>query len=114
MQGRLEMRVGSEMPSALTDASDKVGKLLAEFGVGDRARYATELAIEELGTNIFKYAFPKEETASFTLRAAVDADSIQLVFEDQGIPFDPVSYSASAHPSSISEATIGGLGIHMV
>jgi anti-sigma regulatory factor (Ser/Thr protein kinase) len=114
MPTQLTLHVASNRPAAVAAASATVREFLAAHGVDDRARYAADLAVEELGTNILSYAFPAGAPASFSLQIDVDADCAVLVFEDDGIPFDPVASRTALHSGPVATATIGGLGIHMV
>lgn len=79
-----------------------------------RATYNLELAFEELVTNIIKYAH--DDVSGHTIRYAVriDDDHVGLVVEDDGRPFDPVSAALPQTASSLEEADVGGLGLHVL
>jgi sigma-B regulation protein RsbU (phosphoserine phosphatase) len=110
----LELRITSTATDALAGASRQLRDYLGRHGVGARALYAVDLALEELGANILRHAFPAGATATFVLRAIVKPDRVELVFEDNGIAFDPTAVPAPKRSRSIQETAIGGLGIAMV
>ena len=94
--------------AALCDAADAH---VAARGVGGRGRYALRLVLEELLTNIAKYAGApgavgvRVETVSGTIRVRVD---------DDGAAFDPTTGVDSPAPTSLDAARVGGLGLRMV
>lgn len=111
---QLELRIASDKTGALADASRQLRDYLAEYGIDEQALYVADLAFEELGTNIFSYAFPAGTTAAFVLRATVKPESIELIFEDSGIAFDPSTAPGAKPAQTLEAAPIGGLGIRMV
>ncbi len=110
----LDLHVGAETPQGLAQASEQLRAYLDQHGVGGRPLYAADLALEELGKNILSYAFPQGGSPAFDLHASVGPDKVELVFEDDGVPFDPAKAPAPPKPASLEEAAEGGLGIHMV
>ena len=101
-------------PLRLAEASRQLRAFLEQHQVGERARYAADLALEELGTNILAYGFPAGAVAAFRLRVTVHPEQIDLVFEDDGRAFDPTAVAVPDRPPSLDGTAIGGLGIHMV
>ena len=73
------------------------------------------LACEELLVNIASYAYPNGE-GEYTLRFENDTDNrkVTLIFEDTGIPFNPLSKEDPDLTVPMAERKIGGLGIMMV
>lgn len=98
------------------EALARFRSLLDERDVGARARYASELAFEELVVNVLRHsgATPAPGDAVVVVTACVDADAVRLRFEDRGRPFDPTTHDAGPAPTSIETAPIGGLGIRLV
>lgn len=114
MSDRFEAHVTSSPGATLDRAAERLRGFLDAHGVGGAALYTAELATEEIGTNILKYAFPTGTPPAFRLGALLSPDAVRLVFEDRGYPFDPVAHPVPIHAGSVAEATIGGLGVHMI
>ena len=76
--------------------------------------FALDLCIEELITNIIKYAY----LVPAKRRIQVDLDLLegQLVLEirDDGRPFDPTQMPEPDLNVPLEQRTVGGLGIHLV
>lgn len=71
------------------------------------------IAIEEIFINICHYAYP-EGWGEVTFCVTREEQGVTLLFEDSGIPFDPLA-KADADPQAMAESEkIGGLGIHIV
>ncbi len=76
--------------------------------------YAVEVVLEEVLMNIVMHAFPEPEGHGIELRVTVDDEQVVLRFEDDGMPFDPLSTDAPPRPASIEQAEPGGLGLMFV
>jgi serine/threonine-protein kinase RsbW len=76
--------------------------------------YKVSLTLEEVLTNIVKYAFSERgtHTIEVTLEFTDGAARIQIV--DQGREFDPCSFPPPQLGQSILQSKEGGLGIHLV
>ena len=86
-------------------------ELLDPWLLDGATRYKVELAFEELGTNIVRHDAPKEDVVVTISR---DDQEVVLMFEHDGIEFDPRSHPAPVAPASIEDAQIGGLGLVLV
>lgn len=78
--------------------------------------FAMELVLvtEEVLSNIQKYA-QLPASANIELRVSINADGIELVFSDTGIPFDPfIDAHRASLGSEIDSAEVGGLGVHLI
>ncbi len=78
------------------------------------ARYAVELALEEIFTNMVKY----NESGRGAIRVGIDRreNEIVVTLVDSDAPrFDPFTEAPETDVSaSLAERTPGGLGIHLV
>jgi sigma-B regulation protein RsbU (phosphoserine phosphatase) len=72
------------------------------------------LFIEEIFTNIVKYAYddPAEHKIDFAVN--LQDGSITMIFTDDGKEFDPFKSAEVDITSSIEERKIGGLGIYLI
>ena len=79
---------------------------------------ATELALDELLTNIISYAYPDSEQhriiVDFSCESHLGRKVLKIVISDDGVAFDPFQQAAPAKISTIEEQQMGGVGIHLV
>jgi len=110
------------VPVSLDSLSQIVAFVLAEAdaaGLGSKARYRLRLAVDELATNIIQYGYPsaseaKSPGASIVIHAERDDNTLALILEDTGIPFDPRQVPPPADLDLPAEQRqIGGLGIYL-
>lgn len=81
--------------------------------------FAIQLCFEEAVSNIVRYSFAEgaDKAAlnkNVRLALAREADAVTITIEDHGAAFDPRQVAPPAMPTSIGEARIGGLGIHLM
>lgn len=62
-------------------------------GVDQKKMNAIGLMIEEVGTNIVRFAFDDRKNHWLDIFMVVKADEVLLHFRDNGKPFDPIAYS---------------------
>ena len=72
-----------------------------------------EICAEEIFVNIASYAYG-QTTGKVRITEEVTDSSMTLCFQDQGIPYDPLSKEDPDITLSAQERQIGGLGIYMV
>ena len=80
-----------------------------------RAQMQIDVAVDELFSNIARYAYAPK-TGDATVRFSYDeADkAVSLTFIDSGVPFNPLERSAPDTHVPLERRSIGGLGIHLV
>ena len=88
--------------------------VLRDHQLPDETVFKMDLCANEAVTNIIFYAFPDGGVRQIQLLLDVNQGQVQLQIEDDGIPFNPVSAPPHVKPSSLEEATIGGLGIDLI
>ena len=88
---------------------------LEKRGCSMKAQMQIDVAVDEIFSNIARYAYPDGE-GSATVRLGDDEASglFSITFEDQGIPFDPLRQEEPDVSLSAAERSIGGLGIFLV
>jgi anti-sigma regulatory factor (Ser/Thr protein kinase) len=82
--------------------------------VAGKARYDTELVFEEIIANIVAHGAHKDRETDVRVTVETRADSIVLIFSDDGLPFDPRGQPEPVTPKSLAEAKIGGFGLVLV
>ncbi|MDE0309273.1 MAG: SpoIIE family protein phosphatase [Acidiferrobacterales bacterium] len=78
--------------------------------------FNTNLALDELITNIVSYAFKNDsEKSDISLTVSHTANTLQIVLEDSGHPFDPfLEASTPDLEADMDDRQIGGLGVFFV
>ncbi len=81
--------------------------------------FAIHLCFEEAVSNIVRHGFvglQGEARLNKDVRLALKCENgaVTATIEDHGIAFDPLEVAAPAAATTISEAAIGGLGIHLI
>lgn len=110
----LELEVEGTL-DALERANDAVESFLESRDVGLRVALAARLVVEELGTNAIKYGGPDGAPApGLRLRVELTDELVVLTLSDAGHPFDPTAQAPAGAPTSLDDATVGGLGLTMV
>lgn len=92
-----------------------VDRKLEELDCPVKARMQIDVAIDELFSNIAKYAY-HPETGPATVRVDVEEDPLAVIitFIDQGIPYDPLKSEDPDVTLKAEQREIGGLGIFLV
>ena len=81
--------------------------------------FAIQLCCEEVFSNIVRHG-PQQSapTADHEERVKLYLDhgnrAVILRIDDQAEAFDPLSVDSPQYPQSVAEASVGGLGIHLV
>lgn len=79
------------------------------------ARPLALLAVEEIGTNFAKYAHPDGESGQLLIHLDFTDDvTFEAVFEDSGIPFNPLDQAPPETDLPLAQRTPGGLGIPLL
>ncbi len=78
------------------------------------AAYAADLVLEEMTSNIIKYGYDDKAAHEINIQLAIENDSISIIIEDDGHPFDPTAVPPPDTGLSLEDRKIGGLGIHLV
>jgi len=80
-----------------------------------KTSYDIKLVCEEIVVNIASYAYPKDG-GQLTVLWENDTSSqkLKIVFEDSGLPFNPLQQEDPKLDVPVAERKIGGLGIMMV
>jgi serine/threonine-protein kinase RsbW len=77
-------------------------------------RYNAELVFEEIVANIVGHGARNGREADVRVFLEARPDSIVLIFDDDGVPFDPRHRPDPVMPKSLAEAKPGGFGLMLV
>ena len=100
--------------SELQWLSDAVREFLGPRGVSQRILFTVDLVLEEVVTNILKYAYLDAESHQIAIHVELTPEQVILVVEDDGRPFDPARAPVPELTQRLEERTVGGVGIHLV
>jgi serine/threonine-protein kinase RsbW len=73
-----------------------------------------ELCVDELVTNIVRYAFTDGAPHTLTIEVERSPAEVEIAVEDRGRPFDPTAAPLPALPHTLEEAVPGGRGLLLV
>jgi anti-sigma regulatory factor (Ser/Thr protein kinase) len=77
-------------------------------------RYNAELVFEEIVANIVGHGARNGREPDVHVTLETYPDSIVLIFDDDGVAFDPRGRSDPVKPKSLEEAKVGGFGLMLV
>lgn len=97
-------------------AADFVEEVLEAHCVPAEIQAQICVALDELYSNVINYGYADREPGEVTVRLCFDEEKkeLQMIIEDDGIPFDPTRREAPDVLEDADTRQIGGLGIHMV
>jgi anti-sigma regulatory factor (Ser/Thr protein kinase) len=93
------------------EALDRLGEVHA---IADRALIALQVALDEIVSNVIKYAWPAGGAHEVQVRLAVTDTGVEMTVTDDGLAFDPRQAPAPAPVAPGQRRRPGGVGIHMV
>ena len=93
--------------------TDWVNSALDTYGCPARARMQIDVAIDEIFSNIARYAYPGK-TGRATVRCDYADGLVSITFTDDGISYNPLEKQDPDTTLPAAEREIGGLGIFLV
>jgi anti-sigma regulatory factor (Ser/Thr protein kinase) len=95
----------------LRDALDRIG---AEFNIPSRPLLQLQVVLDEMVSNVIKYAWPEGGAHEARVRITVRVDGMEVEIVDDGRMFDPLLAPVPARLPAGRRPRPGGVGIHMV
>jgi serine/threonine-protein kinase RsbW len=97
----------------------RLGRLVEAFGeaegLGPKAVFSMNLALDEVVTNIIRYAHDDDgRQHPIVVRLSLEEGVLTAQVEDEGRAFNPLEAPTPDIRAGIDERPIGGLGIHLV
>ena len=87
---------------------------LISIGCSTKAITQIGVAAEEIFVNIANYAYaPETGMAKISMEIDETERKVQIIFEDKGIPYNPLEKEDPDTTLPAEERQIGGLGIYM-
>jgi len=101
-------------PPELVRLLQKANGFMESRSLPAAAVYKANLVLEEILTNILKYAFTDSDAHRVDVQLALRDRELTIQIMDDGLEFDPLAIPGPEMKNSILEATEGGLGVHLV
>ena len=92
----------------------QVTELGERLDIPAKTLFQINLALEEVLTNVIKYAYDDPASQTLTVKVAMDENEFQAEIIDRGRPFNPLEATPPDLDLPIEKRPIGGLGIHLV
>ncbi len=99
--------------SELDTLCQKLESFGESIGLSPKFIFETNLALDELFTNIISYGYNDKKVHHITVKIALEDGELIFNIEDDGIPFNPTEVDSPDLGCTIEECKIGGLGIHL-
>jgi sigma-B regulation protein RsbU (phosphoserine phosphatase) len=99
---------------AISAASAWLRTLGDSFELGSELTFRLDLCASELVANIVNYAFEDEAPHTIALDLILEPQSVKLAVSDDGREFDPLGLPDPVAPATLEQASLGGLGVHLV
>jgi serine/threonine-protein kinase RsbW len=96
---------------SVTEAVDRIG---AEADIPSKTVMQLQVVLDEVLSNVIKYAWPDGGNHEFYVRINVRDGGIEVTVTDDGRPFNPLDQPPPAPPAGDRRPLPGGVGIHMV
>ena len=97
---------------------ERSSQVLDEFGrlhdLPIRDLRAMNLALDEILTNVIFYAYDDRQEHQITVRLSLTHGELTAEVEDDGRPFNPLTFPAADTEKPVAERPIGGLGIFLI
>ncbi|MEW6533517.1 MAG: ATP-binding protein [Thermodesulfobacteriota bacterium] len=100
--------------AALAEAIGCANSWLEARQLSERVIYLANLVLEEVLTNINKYAFDNDETHGVQVKLTHEQGQLVVEFRDNGKEFNPLLKAPPDLNRSLDRSKVGGLGIHLV
>ena len=101
-------------PSDMSVVRETLDRFGAEQGVPGRALIDLQVVVDEIVSNVIKYAWPEAGAHELVVRLTVDDSGVEVEVVDNGQPYDPREAPAAPRSAPGSMPRPGGVGIHMV
>jgi|SRR6187551_3407101 len=108
-----ELVIRNEIPqlALLSAAIDRIGR---EHALAQKPLVQLQVTLDEIVSNVIKYAWPEGGSHEIRIRITVDAGKVKVDVADDGVSFDPRNAAPPGPPPLGQRRRPGGVGLHMV
>jgi serine/threonine-protein kinase RsbW len=111
VDGTLKLVLNNTL-AAVEDGRSEIMRFLGPLDA--MAQNRLEVLFEELVSNTIRHGFAKGSGQSIHVQVECELDTVTLIFEDDGQPFDPTQAELPEGFTSAETARVGGLGIPLI
>ena len=97
--------------SILSEAMERFG---SEHALAPKPLVQLQVALDEIVSNVIKYAWPEGGTHEIRVRITFDSGKMTIDIADDGRSFDPRRALPPERPPAGQRPRPGGVGLHMV
>ena len=98
----------------LQAAALELDAFIEEHGLPAKTAYVVQLTVEEMVSNIIKYAFDDTAGHGILIEISPKPSHVMVHVEDDGRGFTPTGAPEPDTGASLADREIGGLGIHLI
>jgi anti-sigma regulatory factor (Ser/Thr protein kinase) len=98
----------------LARVNARADELLERRGVESHVVYATQLALEEVLSNVIRHGYQDRGRHEIALTLRTHAGRVEIQVVDDGREFDPLSAPRADIDLPLVDRRSGGLGIHLL
>jgi len=99
--------------SEMTVVQEKLNQYYDFHNFSENVRFAIDLAMDEIITNIISYAFEPGTSHPIYIDLDIKDNYLIILIKDDGVPFNPLEAKEPDFDIPLSDRTIGGLGIFL-
>ena len=101
--------------TALARLGGWVDEIAAALHLEAAAEFALRLCLEEATANVVMHGAPDDDDPGFVaLHVTPGPEALEVTLEDRCGAFDPLTVASPTLPTSLDDAQVGGLGIHLM
>jgi serine/threonine-protein kinase RsbW len=109
----INVRVRNDVAD-LANVAEIVDRVGVEAGIPTRTVVQLQVVLDEILSNIIKYAWPTGGSHEFSLGIDVREGGVEITIIDDGRPFNPLAHVAPKPAPPGRRPVPGGVGIHLV
>jgi anti-sigma regulatory factor (Ser/Thr protein kinase) len=113
MSNPLTLTLGNRK-SEIGRLATEVDRFAAEHGINAEALFELQLVLDELVSNVIKYAYTDKGEHEILVSLDADQSGWTAEIQDDGKEFDPLKAPAPRFDLAVHERRACGLGIHIV
>jgi len=91
-----------------------VGQAAHLAGLDDEQVFHVQMSVDEACANVVEHAYEGIEGGTISLKCAWDAETLTIIIEDCGKPFDPETVPPPDLSTNLETRRLGGLGLYFM
>lgn len=109
----LQLAIKNDL-AEIAGVTEAIHAFSMQSGLPHEVDNSLQLVADELLSNIILYGCPGGGPHTITIDFQMKGDEVWALVRDDGMPFNLLEQPVPKRPASLDEATVGGLGIHLV